>query len=230
MKKRILLVEDEETLLQGIKMNLELEGYAVSTAIDGRMALKIFKSERFDLVVLDVMLPEIDGFQVCETIRIEDSETPILMLTAKSSGQDRIKGLKKGADDYLPKPFNLEELILRVVNLLKRTGKVASKFEFFEIGDKQINFPNYEVTGPNDQKWRLSKKEAMLLKLFIERESEAISRELILETVWGYDIYPSTRTIDNFILNLRKMFEEDPRNPKYFHSIRGVGYQFINQK
>lgn len=230
MKKRILLVEDEETLLQGIKMNLELEGYAVSTATDGRMALKTFKAERFDLVVLDVMLPEIDGFQVCETIRIEDNVTPILMLTAKSSGQDRITGLKKGADDYLPKPFNLEELILRVANLLKRTGKLTSKFEFFEIGDKQIHFPNYEVNGPNDQKWRLSKKEAMLLKLFIEREGEAISRELILETVWGYDIYPSTRTIDNFILNLRKMFEEDPRNPKYFHSIRGVGYQFTNTK
>lgn len=227
---RILLVEDEEHLLEALKLNLELEGYHVTTATDGKKALKAFKEERLNLVILDVMLPEIDGFKVAETIRLENSEVPILFLTAKNTSEDRVAGLKRGADDYLTKPFNLEELILRVGILVKRSLKndEQKQLNSYKIGDKTINFNNYELTDDAGTVTPLTKKETMLLKLLIERKGEAVSRETILETVWNYDVYPSTRTIDNFILSFRKYFENDSKHPKYFHSIRGVGYKFTD--
>ncbi len=231
-KQRILLVEDEEHLLEAIKINLELEGYKVSTAADGKKALKVFKEERFNLVILDVMIPEIDGFQVAETIRLENTSVPIMFLTAKNTTEDRVAGLKKGADDYLVKPFNLEELILRVNNLVKRglSGDQKKVFNTYKIGDKVIDFNSYELKHANGEITSLTKKETMLLKLLIERKNEAVSREQILETVWNYDVYPSTRTIDNFILTFRKYFEPDQKNPVYFHSIRGVGYKFTDNQ
>lgn len=227
---RILLVEDEEHLLEALKLNLELEGYHVTTATDGKKALKAFKEERLNLVILDVMLPEIDGFKVAETIRLENSEVPILFLTAKNTSEDRVAGLKRGADDYLTKPFNLEELILRVGILVKRSLKndEQKQLNSYKIGDKSINFNNYELTDDAGNITPLTKKETMLLKLLIERKGEAVSRETILETVWNYDVYPSTRTIDNFILSFRKYFENDSKHPKHFHSIRGVGYKFTD--
>jgi len=229
MKYRILLVEDEQSLAETIKLNLELEGYTVQTARDGKSALKIFRSERFNLIILDVMLPEMDGFTVCESIRLDNPSIPILFLTAKNSSADRVTGLKIGADDYLTKPFNLEELLLRVQNLLRRsvkndgTGAMAE----YQIGDYRINFSNLEI-NKGKENIRLTKKEALLLKLLIERRNEVVSREHILETVWGYDIYPSTRTIDNFIVSFRKYFEKDPGNPQYFQSVRGIGYKFVD--
>ncbi len=227
---RILLVEDEEHLLEALKLNLELEGYHVTTATDGKKALKLFKEERLNLVILDVMLPEIDGFKVAETIRLENSEVPILFLTAKNTSEDRVAGLKRGADDYLTKPFNLEELILRVGILVKRSlkGDDHKQINSYKIGDKLINFNNYELVDDAGNVTSLTKKETMLLKLLIERKGEAIARETILETVWNYDVYPSTRTIDNFILSFRKYFENDSKNPKHFHSIRGVGYKYTD--
>ncbi len=227
---RILLVEDEEHLLEALKLNLELEGYHVTTATDGKKALKAFKEERLNLVILDVMLPEIDGFKVAETIRLENAEVPILFLTAKNTSEDRVAGLKRGADDYLTKPFNLEELILRVGILVKRSLKndEQKQLNSYKIGDKTINFKNYELTDDAGNVTALTKKETMLLKLLIERKGEAVSRETILETVWNYDVYPSTRTIDNFILSFRKYFESDSKHPKHFHSIRGVGYKFTD--
>lgn len=227
---RILLVEDEEHLLEALKLNLELEGYHVTTATDGKKALKLFKEERLNLVILDVMLPEIDGFKVAETIRLENAEVPILFLTAKNTSEDRVAGLKRGADDYLTKPFNLEELILRVGILVKRSlkGDEHKQLNTYKIGDKTINFGNYELISDNGEITSLTKKETMLLKLLIERKGEAVSRETILETVWNYDVYPSTRTIDNFILSFRKYFESDSKNPKHFHSIRGVGYKYTD--
>lgn len=227
---RILLVEDEEHLLEALKLNLELEGYHVTTATDGKKALKAFKEERLNLVILDVMLPEIDGFKVAETIRLENTEVPILFLTAKNTSEDRVAGLKRGADDYLTKPFNLEELILRVGILVKRSLKndEQKQLNSYKIGDKTINFNNYELTDDAGNVTPLTKKETMLLKLLIERKGEAVSRETILETVWNYDVYPSTRTIDNFILSFRKYFEYDSKHPKHFHSIRGVGYKFTD--
>ncbi len=231
MKYRILLVEDEQSLSETIKLNLELEGYTVQTARDGKSALKTFKSERFNLVVLDVMLPEMDGFTVCEAIRLDNPDVPVLFLTAKSSGSDRITGLKIGGDDYLTKPFNLEELLLRVQNLLKRSLKNAGGpgITEYKVGDFNINFLQLEITRPGTEAIRLTKKEGQLLKLLIERRNEVVSREHILETVWGYDIYPSTRTIDNFIVSFRKYFEPDPANPRYFQSVRGIGYRFTDQ-
>ena len=227
---RILLVEDEKSLSDTIKLNLELEGYTVHSVDNGKKAVKVFKEERFNLIVLDVMLPEMDGFTVCEAIRLDNAEVPILFLTAKSTPEDRITGLKLGGDDYLTKPFNLEELLLRINNLLKRgTVSILNSISEYSIGNKRIDFNRLQIINGSTTPKNLTKKEALLLKLLIERKNEVVSREHILETVWGYDIYPSTRTIDNFIVNFRKYFERDPSKPLYFRSVRGVGYQFMEQ-
>jgi two-component system alkaline phosphatase synthesis response regulator PhoP len=225
---RILLVEDEENIRDVVKLNLEMEEYEVVTTDNGRQAIKYFHEQHFDLLILDVMLPEIDGFQICEQVRLTNLDVPIIFLTAKDTAPDRIMGLKKGADDYLTKPFNLEELLLRVQNLIKRSVKSPENTpEIYNFGNNQINFKTYEARG-NQGEFNLTKKEAMLLKLLIDRKNEVVSRQQILQSVWGYDVYPSTRTIDNFILSFRKYFEEDPRNPAYFHSVRGIGYKFID--
>ena len=174
------------------------------------------------------MLPEVSGFQICEQVRLTNMEVPIIFLTAKDTAADRIAGLKKGADDYLTKPFNLEELLLRVKKLIQRTEKVPEESrEEFEFGNNKVNFRTFEANKQGVD-FVLTKKEAMLLKLLTDRQNEVVSRQQILQSVWGYDVYPSTRTIDNFILSFRKYFEVDPRNPKFFLSIRGVGYKFVN--
>ncbi len=223
---RILLVEDEESIREPLKLNLEIEGYEVVTAGNGRTGIKRFNEEYFDLIILDVMLPEMDGFQVCEQIRLTNTEVPVIFLTAKDASADRISGLKRGADDYLTKPFAFEELLLRIGNLIKRTSKSPENTpEIYEFGGNRINFATYEALAGGHQ-INLTKKEAMLLKLLIDRKNEVVSRQQILQSVWGYDVYPSTRTIDNFILSFRKYFEKDPKNPVYFHSIRGIGYKF----
>lgn len=224
---RILLVEDEASLRETLKLNLEMEDYEVVTTDNGKDALKFVKEQHFDLLILDVMLPEVDGFQIAEQVRLTNREVPILMLTAKDAAQDRITGLRKGADDYLTKPYVLEELLLRVQNLIKRTSKkTEQELETYEFGGNRVNFATYEATGVNGE-FTLTKKEAMLLKLLVERRNEVVSRQQILQSVWGYDVYPSTRTIDNFILSFRKYFEEDPHNPQFFLSVRGVGYKFV---
>ncbi|MFS8081947.1 MAG: response regulator transcription factor [Ginsengibacter sp.] len=228
-KLSVLLVEDEENLRSTLKLNFELEGFEVTTANDGVAALKAVHQEYFDLVILDVMLPEIDGITVCENIRLTNTEMPILMLSAKNQSVDRILGLKKGADDYLTKPFSLEELLIRVNLLINKSKLISSKtpvVEEFSFGKNGINFKSLECTNKNGELMPLTKKEAMLLKLLIENKNEVVPREKILQSVWGYNVYPTTRTVDNFILNFRKYFEEDSRNPKYFHSVRGVGYKF----
>jgi two-component system, OmpR family, alkaline phosphatase synthesis response regulator PhoP len=225
----ILLVEDEENLHEALKLNLELEGYAVTSAYDGAAALKAVNAEYFDLIILDVMLPEMDGISVAETVRISNNEVPILILSAKNTSADRVLGLKKGADDYLTKPFNLEELLLRVHKLIDKNKKIQDKTSLgnsYTFGDNIIDFKAQEATTKAGQKVQLSKKETMLLKLLIENKNEVVPREKILQAVWGYNVYPTTRTIDNFILNFRKYFEEDSRNPRYFHSVRGVGYKY----
>lgn len=225
----ILLVEDEENLQEALKLNLELEGYEVSSSYDGADALRQFQQEHFDLIILDVMLPELDGISVCETIRLSNNEVPILILSARNSSADRVLGLKKGADDYLTKPFNLEELLLRVTKLIRKSEQIAIKQplpELYKFGKNTIDFKAMEYANKKEQKVPLSKREGMLLKLLIENKNEVVTREKILQAVWGYNVYPTTRTIDNFILNFRKYFEEDSRNPQYFHSVRGVGYKF----
>lgn len=223
---RILLVEDEKSLRETIQLNLEIEGYEVVTAADGRAALDTYTGQHFDLILLDVMLPGIDGFKVCEQIRLTDSKTPIIFLTAKDTTQDRLQGLRLGADDYLQKPFHLEELLLRIKNVFKRTiPQLEESLQSFRFGNYVIDFRNYTAMT-NQGEINLTKKEAMLLKLLIDRKNDVVSRQEILQTVWGYDVYPSTRTIDNFILSFRKYFEKNPKEPEYFISIRGVGYRF----
>lgn len=230
-KFSILLVEDEENLQEALKLNLELEGYEVTSSYDGAHALKMIKKEHFNLVILDVMLPELDGITVCETIRLNNLNIPILILSAKNSSADRVLGLKKGADDYLTKPFNLEELLIRVNNLIKKNEQLSVKQplpEIYEFGKNKIDFKGLECYNKAGAKITLTKKEGMLLKLLIENKNEVVTREKILQTVWGYNVYPTTRTIDNFILNFRKYFETDSRHPVYFHSVRGAGYKFTD--
>jgi two-component system alkaline phosphatase synthesis response regulator PhoP len=230
--ERILLVEDEKQLSDLIKLNLEEDGYKVVTVVNGNDAVSRFKEERFDLLILDIMLPGMDGLSVCENVRLINSDVPILFLSAKDTAEDRVRGLKKGGDDYLTKPFHLEELMLRVTKLISRNKShhenpnILSDFEF---GENTVNFESYEAKG-NEGKFNLTKKEALLLKLLIENRGEVVSREKILQTVWGYSVYPSTRTIDNFILAFRKYFEEDPKNPSFFTSVRGVGYKFTDSQ
>src|SRR3989304_2911308 len=176
MTHRILLVEDEEHLSDVIKLNLDLEGYDVTTVTDGKKALEAFRNKRFNLVILDVMLPEIDGFRVCETIRLGNSHPAIFFLTAKNSSHDKVYGLKLGADDYLVKPFNLEELLLRIRNLLRRSdNKINSSLNFYKFDGSEINFSTYEITDVNGNKRKLAKRESMLLKLLIERKNEVVS-------------------------------------------------------
>jgi len=228
-KHSILLVEDEENLQDALKLNFELEGYEVTSAYDGAEALKAIRTEYFDLIILDVMLPEIDGIAVCENIRLSNTEIPILMLSAKNQSADRVLGLKKGADDYLTKPFNLEELLIRVNLLINKSHRISARepvTEEFRFGKNIINFKSLQCTTKQGDIVTLTKKEVMLLKLLIENKNEVVTREKILQSVWGYNVYPTTRTVDNFILNFRRYFEEDSRNPKYFHSIRGIGYKF----
>ncbi|MGB0805153.1 MAG: response regulator transcription factor [Salibacteraceae bacterium] len=230
MADRILLVEDEPSLYEALKLNLELEGYNVTIAVDGEQALEKFKSSHFQLVILDVMIPKIDGYVVCETIRLENSQVPILFLSAKNSAEDKINGLKTGADDYMAKPFNLEEFLLRVSLLVKRSHALSDtkseEINQFEFGGNKIDFGRFEITTWNNEVKSLSKREMKLLKLLIEKRGKVVSREEILQKIWGYDVFPSTRTIDNYILAYRKYFEQNQRQPKHFFSVRGVGYKF----
>lgn len=229
MPHKILLVEDEENLLKTIKLNLELEGYIVATAETGTKAIQQFNKAKHDLIILDVMLPEISGFDVCEYIRKENKDIPILFLTAKGTSMDRVQGLKMGADDYLTKPFELEEFLLRVQNLLKRaTKKSNDSTELYKLGRFEINFSNYEVKNKKGEKRTLTNKEIQLLKLLIENKNKVVSRDMILENIWGADVYPTARTIDNYILAFRKYFENNSKEPQHFHSIRGVGYKFTD--
>jgi two-component system alkaline phosphatase synthesis response regulator PhoP len=228
-KPSILLVEDEENLHEALKLNLELENYQVTSAYDGSKALQAIEDEYFDLIILDIMLPEVDGITALETIRVQNNLVPVLILSAKNTSADRVLGLKKGADDYLTKPFNLEELLLRVKKLIDKNNKLLDKDtigDTYSFGKNTVDFKAQEALTRKGEKIQLSKKEAMLLKLLIENKNEVVTREKILQTVWGYNVYPTTRTIDNFILSFRKYFEEDSRNPAFFHSVRGVGYKY----
>lgn len=227
---RILLVEDEESLASALEIKLGLVGYHVVHVTNGPEALTKFRNQAFDLAILDVMIPQLDGFAVCQTIRLEGNNTPILFLSAKGTGKDRIEGLRIGGDDYMSKPFDLEELLLRIAKLIRRHDSVHALAEVndYSFGTNHVNFLNYTIRDQHGVEIEISKKETMLLKLLIQREGEVVSREEILEKIWGYDVFPSTRTIDNYILAFRKHFEPDSRNPIYFHSVRSVGYRFTN--
>jgi two-component system alkaline phosphatase synthesis response regulator PhoP len=209
-----------------IQLNLELEGYAVTTFQDGKEALNAFeKNIDFSLIILDVMLPFVSGLNLCRFIR-EKSTVPILFLSAKGTTADRVNGLKLGANDYLPKPFDLEELLLKV-NILSQQITANKEILSFQIGNLNIDLSSFEVKNSSETIVHVfSKREVELLKLFKEKENKVISRDEILDEIWGKDQFPTSRTIDNYILVFRKIFETDPKNPLHFHSIRGVGYKF----
>lgn len=226
---RILVVEDEESIRKVIKLNLEMEGHIVEATDNGRKALELASKQHFDLLVLDIMLPEINGLDVCRQIRLQNDKVAIIIVSAKDNPSDRIKGLKYGADDYLVKPFNLEELLLRVEKLLERSStKVSPEFDVYHFGTNTLYFSQQRAITHDNKEVNLTKKEVMLLKLLVENRNNVVSRNEILQYVWGYDIYPSTRTIDNFILVFRKYFEVTPNKPQYFQSVRGIGYKFTD--
>jgi two-component system alkaline phosphatase synthesis response regulator PhoP len=224
---QIALVEDETSLNELIKLNLELEGNTVLSFFNGQEALNnIQKLQKADLVILDIMLPKVSGLELCEKIR-QSSDVPILFLSAKGTTADRIAGLKKGGTDYLVKPFDLEELLLKV-SILLRSLKVVNQINTLEINSKTIDFDTFEVRDNNQILVSvLTKKEVELLRLFASKIGQVVSRDEILDTVWGQDQFPSSRTVDNFIVGFRKLFETDQRNPQFFHSVRGVGYKFV---
>ena len=225
---RVLLVEDEETMGMGLEYNLAEEGYQVTWAKDGRQALDIFFDDKFDLVILDIMLPFHDGFEVAEKIREKSPQIPILMLTARSGIRDKIKGLAVGGDDYLTKPFHLKELLLRVKGMLKRKQwykTFTNTPEVYQFGNNEVNFENLSCRQGN-KSFRLTPHEALVLKYLVDRKGKIVSREELLENVWNINSQVETRTVDNFIVRLRKYFEPDPSHPIYFKSIRGAGYMF----
>jgi two-component system alkaline phosphatase synthesis response regulator PhoP len=228
MKKHILIVEDERHLAEALAHNLQFEGYATTVAHDGEEGLRIAQSMHFDLIILDIMMPRLDGLEVCRRIRATGNRVPILFLTAKSSDADRLLGLKVGADDYVAKPFLLEELILRIQGIFRRQDWYRTppeQQELFRFGENEVNFLTFEAKAKG-RPIRLTEKECMLMKLLVERRNQVVSREEILERVWGYRFSTSSRTIDNFIVRLRRYFETDPKNPAFIRSIRGVGYRF----
>lgn len=222
----ICLIEDEENIVELVRLNLELEGFTVRSFQNGMRAKEMINEViQHDLIILDVMLPEYSGFDLCKDIRAL-SDTPILFLSAKGIATDRIHGLKLGANDYLAKPFDLEELILRIRNLV--STKTDQKIKSIQIGEVKVNFSSYEAHNNGEIIHVFSKREIELLELFNENEGKVVSRDLILDKLWGKDNFPTSRTIDNYILTFRKIFENDPKNPIFFHSVRGVGYRFTN--
>jgi len=226
--KRILLVEDDTDLSEGLTLNLEAEGYEVVPILDGAEVMDEFDRGEFDLIVLDVMLPNVDGFSLCRKIRGTGSTVPILFLTARDSRDDKIEGLVIGGDDYLTKPFDLGELLARVGGMFRRQAWLAERTEGGDVYDfqgRRIDFSRYVAVGPHGEQ-QLSRRECIVMKYLVEREGQVVSRDHLLDAVWGYHVYPSNRTIDNFILKLRKILEDDPGHPRFLKTVRGAGYRF----
>ena len=236
IKNRILVIEDERHIAEGLRLNLSLQGYDVRLAFDGVSGLQEWKTWQPDLVVLDIMLPGIDGLSILRSIRLENEMVPILILSAKTAIDDKVKGLSYGVDDYLTKPFILEEFLLRVERLLKRaswnrdsTGVLdvhdVSGKELYSFGDNHIDFHRMTAQCQKGE-ISLTEQEVKLLKLFIANQGKPLSRQQLLQIGWGYSKRTTTRTVDNFIVRFRKYFEKTPKNPVHFKSIRSIGYVF----
>lgn len=229
---KILIVEDEEHLAEGLRFNLELEDYEVEIANNGRSALEILAENQFDAIVLDVMLPEIGGFEIAKKLRSSKNFTPILMLTALGKPEDVLQGFEAGTDDYLPKPFDLSIFLVRLKGLLRRQKWMQQETEktedIFIINGKKIDFQNLELQT-EEETLQLTLMEAKLLRHLIENEGKAVSRKTILGEVWGLNQDTDTRAIDNFIVRLRRLLEDEPNSPKILQTVRGVGYKFVNK-
>ena len=226
--KKIIVVEDEAHLAKGLQFNLEREGYRVTLVDNGQSALDLLGKEEFDLMILDIMLPKVSGLEVARRIRKTNMRFPILMLSAKSTDEDRELGLQAGADDYLTKPFHLPELLLRVKGILRRWEwykEPVHDQEVFQFGDMWINFASGKAKGYSGE-FYLTAKEALLMKLLVKNKGNIVTREELLEKVWGYDPQTETRTVDNFIARLRKYFEKKPQSPKHIITHREKGYEF----
>ena len=224
---KILVVDDEAHLAAGIRENLEAEGYRAEMEHDGSAGLARLRAEPFDLVVLDVMMPNMDGIELCAQLRRDGVQTPVLFLTVKGGADDRVRGFEAGGDDYLTKPFHLRELLLRVAAILRRSSWYQSgESTALAFGGNSVDFKTYEARAWDGSTHALTHKEAMILRVLAERPAEIVTREEILDRVWGYEVFPSTRTIDNFIVRLRKRFERNAELPAHFHTVRGVGYRF----
>ena len=225
--KHILIVEDDESILFGLQDILESQGYQISTASNGTSGLKLALQESIDLAVLDIMLPGMNGLEICKNIKKEKKRLPIIMLTAKSSEMDKISGLDYGADDYITKPFSLSELLARIRAILRRSYPEEEALKNYSFGNVVIDFTKMEVFV-NSKEIRFTKKEFAILEYFIKRDGEVVPRHELLNNIWGYDKAPTTRTVDTFILEIRKKIEEIPSSPKHIVSISGVGYRFIS--
>jgi len=225
---RILVVEDEKHIAEGIKLNLELEEYNADICANGKDADEILQNDSYDLIILDVMLPMMDGFEICRRMRERDDRTPVLFLTARRQPEDRIRGLDLGGDDYLQKPFNLKELLSRVHAILRRKAwnTADDSIAQIEIGSTKIDLKSMTGTGPHGD-IELSRREVIILKLLFERKNQPVSRADILDRAWGQNQYPTDRTVDNFIVRLRQYVEPDPSKPSHILTIRGVGYKLI---
>lgn len=228
--KKVLIVDDEEHIRELIKFNLKKEGYDTDVAVNGNEALKVLREIKFDLILLDLMLPEIDGLEVCKEIRRneETSDIPVMMITAKGEEFDKVLGLELGADDYITKPFSIRELMARVKALLRRSN-VKKEENIIKFGDVVVNFKTREVTK-GTQNVELTLKEFELLKLLIKNKGNILTRELLLDKIWGYEYIGETRTVDVHIRHLRKKIESDDKNPQYIQTIRGVGYKFTSNE
>ncbi len=227
-EKKILLVEDETHLAKGLSYNLEKEGYKVTVAGDGVVALDCLEEENFDMMILDLMLPKLAGMEVIKKVRETNIRFPVLMLTAKTTDEDRTLGLEAGADDYLAKPFHLPELLLRVQGILRRRDwyeKPVNNLEFYEFGNMWVDFNTGKAKGCEDE-FYLTSKEVLVMNLLIANQGQVVTREELLEKVWGYSPDTETRTVDNFISRLRKYFEKKPQKPRYIITVREKGYQF----
>jgi len=219
----ILIIEDDATMLRGLRDNFEFKGYRVLTAADGEEGLDAALGQKPDLIVLDIMLPKINGYEVCRLIRKEGLEMPIIMLTAKGEESDIVLGLNLGADDYVTKPFSIKELLARAAAFLRRSKQTDE--DIYEFADYRLDIPARKLTRAGSEV-KLSPKEFRLLELFLKKRGRALTRDEILNAVWGYDCYVGPRSIDRFVTTLRNKIEPDPHNPTFIHTIREIGYKF----
>ncbi len=226
--ERLLIVEDETALAEGLKDNFEVEGYEVVIAHDGEEGLNMALSEKPDIIILDVMMPKMSGFDVCKKLRNAGDQTPIIMLTARTEEVDRVLGLELGADDYVAKPFSTRELVARVKAVLRRRpGRRSKQARIDDIGKIRVDFDHYLAYDQQNNRIDMTFKEFEILKFFIQNKDRTVSRDELLDKVWGYEIYPTSRTVDNHIVKLRKKIEEDPENPKHILTVYGIGYKYI---
>lgn len=227
MKKKILIIEDETDLIKGLKINLTDEGYEVDWAVNGVEGLRKALEDHPDLILLDIMLPEMDGLAVCRKLRQKNSAIPVIMLTAKGGEIDKVVGLEIGADDYMTKPFSIRELLARIKARLRNTEQTETKAaDSYSFGENVVDFIRFKVIRKGVEQ-ELTSLEIEILRYFVQHRQEVITRDALLDKIWGYDTFPTTRTIDNHILKIRKKIEEEPSHPQYILSVYGGGYRFM---